>query len=874
MSLWLTIDEIPFVWPRFADEFTECEIEANHMSSIGIPIDFLRPGWLFAILIAPVIWLCFVRSLAPLSRSTKTLLCASRIIAFCCVVVAAATPHYLKQSTAVFPVFVIDDSDSIDDAATAIADHFLASATLDSAPETYATLKLSETNSGIHQTNLQLAVQQGAALVPEGLVSHIVLLTEGLQTQGNLASIASAHTISIVPLPASNRPEIQVSDVVAKGQVDVAETFSIEVEVTSNVDAIIHVDLFADEFRVESKRTAIKPGSNRIVFTHALDETSVLTARLVLPQKQSDQVITPVPSNNIDTNFENNFVSKIVTVAGPTRVLLIDRNVNGLRDLKFALQQQQLDVEIVPPAGWPRNIAVLQKYDTVVLSDVRATEVSQDQMELLKTWVRDFGGGLVMLGGENSFGLGDYHGTAIADILPVTCDFQQKEEEPDLAMIMVIDKSDSMTGQKIASARQAASAAVELLTDRDQAGVIAFDGSAFWVSDLVSVSQKAQITDRIARIQPGGGTSLYPALQQAFERLRTASAKLKHVLVLTDGHSVPGDFEGIVQEMSAAKITVSTIGLGAADNDLLQKLAAVGRGRHYESTNASELPQIFAKETMRINQPAVKEEAILVQQVRTLPAVSDIDFETAPFLLGYVVTSARPTSEVVLLEPDSQDPILCWWKYGLGTSVAFTSDAKNRWAAEWLQWEDYSQFWAQLIRFSRPVVSKETVVLDIQQANRKLTITIDEVDEFRRSGHPASYGVFIVGPDQKTTEIVVAPVAAGMYSATFEAPQSGVYTVRVQEQTQSASVLNSVSRSVTVGYDDELKLLPAKTELLKSVADSSGGQFSIAPADVFQSIPGKTATSSVPLAATFLFAAIVISVADLIIRRIALNTTS
>ena len=799
-----------------------------------------------------------------------------RMLTYCCVVLAAATPNYLKQNSVVFPIFVVDDSASIDNAAAAVASDFLATATNGRLPDDFAVLKTSKVSSTETGSNLQQSVQRAAAMAPEGLVGHIVLLTDGLETEGSLASIASEHTISTVPLPVSQRPEMQVSEVKAVDIVDVAETFSIAAQLTSNVTATAKVDLFADQFLVDSKMLDLVPGINVVDFSHSLKESTVLTVRLT-PQVDSESRPLADQSalaraSRIDTNLTNNAASKIVTVDGPTRVLVIDAEVKRLRDLKFALQQQEIEVEIVPPAGWPKDLAQLQKYDTVILSNVPASAASTFQMQLLKTWVRDFGGGLVMLGGDNSFGLGGYYGTAIEDILPVTCDFQDKEEEPGLAMMMVIDKSDSMTGQKIESARQAAAAAVELLTERDQIGVVAFDGSPFWVSDLVSASQQAQVIDRIARIQPGGGTNLYPALQESFGRLRAASSKLKHVLILTDGYSVPGDFEGIVQDMAALRITVSTIGLGAADNELLRKLAEIGRGRHYECKEATELPQIFARETMRINQPAVKEEAVLVEQVRASRAVADIDFETAPFLLGYVVTSARPTSEVILVEPESSDPILCWWKFGLGTTVAFTSDATNRWGAEWLQWDDYSQFWAQLIRFSRPTISKDSMLLNIQKLGRRLTITIDEVSQKDRESATAVYSVTVVDGDQNVTNVMVSAVAAGMYQAVVVADQPGVYSIQARKDSPLGEVQNLVSRSVVMGYDDELKVLPTNTQLLKSVSATSGGKFALTAEEVFEPIPGKSVSASQALTSILLLAAMMIYVADLVIRRVILST--
>lgn len=847
------------------------ETKLFDMSSFRFPIEFLFPGWLWGLFALPLIWFCFRKSLAPLAKQTRLLLIAIRTTTFCCLVLAASQANFLKQTSNVFPVFVFDTSESVGQKAKAAAEAFVAEATKAMPTDRFTVIQTSELNGIAGRSNLQLAVQQAGALVPEGYVGHVVLLTDGKETSGHLAAAAAQQIVSTVPLPESSDPEIQVASLSGPNQVDSGETFSVDAIVLSNREANSTVDFFDGEIRIESRPVELVPGSNTITFSHVLESTSELTVRLApLPSDRSPS--TAADFSTVDSMLENNAAQTIITVAGPTKVLAIAQRPDDLRDLRFALEQQQLEVDIVPPAGWPTQLSELQKYDTVILSDVAAGQTSAEQMDLMKTWVRDFGGGLVMLGSENSFGLGGYRGTAIEDILPVTCDFQEKEEEPGLAMMMVIDKSDSMTGQKIDSARQAASAAVELLTERDQVGVIAFDGSPFWVSDLVSASQQAQVIDRIARIQPGGGTNLYPALQEAFGRLRSTSSKLKHVLVLTDGYSVPGNFEGIVQDMAALRITVSTIGLGAADNELLMKLAETGRGRHYECKDPAELPQIFARETMRVNQPAVKEDAVLVTQLRSAAELSEIDFEQAPFLLGYVVTTARPTSELILIEPDSQDPILCWWNYGLGKTVAFTSDASNRWAAEWLLWDDYSRFWAQLIRSCRPDVSLETFTLDVQQSEEWLMVTIDETSSQDRGTTVSSYQITAIGPDRATSKIPASVVAPGLYSARIPARQPGTYSIQARRNSASEVSSDVATRSVVVSPNDEHTVSPTNVALLKAVAQASGGTFDPSAAEIFQSIPGKTTTSSVPLISFLLIAAMILHVCDVAIRRISLSS--
>src|SRR6185436_9438323 len=77
--------------------------------------------------------------------------------------------------------------------------------------------------------------------------------------------------------------------------------------------------------------------------------------------------------------------------------------------------------------------------------------------------------------------------------------------------------------------------------------------------------------------------------------------------------------------------------------------------------------------------------------------IRSIDWKNAPFLFGYIVTTPKPNASVSLLT-ERGDPLLASWRFGLGKTAAFMSDAKSRWAADWLRWPGYAQFWAQLVR--------------------------------------------------------------------------------------------------------------------------------------------------------------------------------
>ena len=361
-----------------------------------------------------------------------------------------------------------------------------------------------------------------------------------------------------------------------------------------------------------------------------------------------------------------------------------------------------------------------------------ATALTTRQMNILRTYVQDLGGGLIMLGGDQSFGLGGYYKTTIEEILPVRSDFEKEKEKPSLAMMLVIDKSGSMGGQKIEMAKDAAKAAVELLGPKDKVGVIAFDGDFWWLAEMQPASNKRQILDKISAIEAGGGTTMGPPMEAAYEALQATPAKLKHVIMLTDGISAPGDFEGIAQNMAQAKITCSTVAVGDdCDFKLLEEIARIGNGRYYHTDDPANVPQIFAKETVTASKSAINEQPFTPLVLRPSQVLADIEFDDAPFLLGYVMTRPKPTSELILAT-EKGDPLLSWWRYGLGMTVAFTSDAKSRWAAEWLSWPGYSKFWAQVVRHAMRKSDAKGVFVQVDQKDGKATVTLDAVTPGRQ----------------------------------------------------------------------------------------------------------------------------------------------
>lgn len=393
----------------------------------------------------------------------------------------------------------------------------------------------------------------------------------------------------------------------------------------------------------------------------------------------------------------NNQAACTVQVRGQPRVLMLHEDTRAVRSFVRSLSEQGVEIDVRGKLGLPNSIDEILAFDAVVISNLPATDMSPRQMEMLRQYVVDYGGGLVMLGSENSFGLGGYFKTPVEEVLPLVSRFEKEKEKPSLAMMLVIDKSGSMQGIPMALARQAAKAAVELLSMRDLVGVIGFDGQPQLICELRSAADVDSINDSIDSLQAGGGTYMYPAMVSARDMLETAPAKIRHMIVLSDGHTQPADHHSLAQEAADAGITVSTVALGGADRQLLASIAELGQGRYYETDDPSTVPQIFTKETMQATKSAIKEDLYGMVRVGDHPVLAGFPEDELPFVLGYVMTEVKPTAQL-LLAAETGDPLLAVARYGLGTGMAYTSDLTERWGGEWLASESCGTFWAQLLR--------------------------------------------------------------------------------------------------------------------------------------------------------------------------------
>ncbi|MEM6279616.1 MAG: VWA domain-containing protein, partial [Verrucomicrobiota bacterium] len=479
----------------------------------------------------------------------------------------------------------------------------------------------------------------------------------------------------------------------------------------------------------------------------------------------------------------NNQLTTTITVRGQPRVLILHRKPQEMRPFVRLLEEQEFDVDSRGGRGLPESLEEMLAFDAILIADTPATDLTMRQMELLRRYVSDFGGGLGMLGSENSFGLGGYFKTPVEEVLPLTSRFEKEKEKPSLAMVLVIDKSGSMEGLPISLARQAAKATVELLGGRDQIAVIGFDSNPQVIVEMRPADDKISIQSSIDSLAAGGGTDVYPSMQLGREMLEGSVSKIKHMIILSDGQTQGADHLGLAQAMADSGITVSTVALGSgADRTLLSGIAEMGRGRYYETLDPSSVPQIFTKETMQASKSAIKEDLFGVIPAGDHPILSGYSEADLPFALGYVMTEVKPTAQLLLIA-ETGDPVLAVSRFGLGAGMAYSSDLTEMWGGEWLAWSEGGKFWAQVLR---GIVRKADV--EGLRTSPRVTGRDWVVDIFREDpdGSPvlgATWDAVVLQGSGKGEATPVEEVGLGHYRARVPLSDAGPQlSLRLHEQ--------------------------------------------------------------------------------------------
>lgn len=682
---------------------------------------------------------------------------------------------------------------------------------IESVPQARLKVARLESQPDSNFTDLASLLRLSVGLYPEGMRRRLVIFSDGNENRGSaLEAVRMLQSggiqVDVFPIEVPRRNEVSLTRLDLPGRVEKDEPFELRVQALATEAGEATLRFFRDGAVLGRQQVHLDAGINPFSTTFTEEN----------PGFHTYEAVIEAPG---DGEPENNLAGAFTQVAGPSRVLLVGSpEDNAALTNALSLSKLQFDTA----ASLPSSLAALQPYDAVFLNNVSATEFGTEQIEGLERYARDLGGGLGMIGGENSFGPGGWIGTGVERALPVRMELKSKEQFPSLALTMVIDKSGSMGGisgaSKMDMANRAASEAVNLLGAKDLVGVVAFDSAGKWVQELAPVKDRAAIIRNILSIAPGGGTDAYQGALLAVDALSRANAKLKHIILITDGQTPPADFPGLLGRMAAARITLSTVGIGTdADNAFLEQLAKQAGGRFYACPDPSRVPRIFVRETILVQRSYIMEESATPAIAASHPILARSGIDSAPNIEGWVVTEPRERSETIL--KIKNDPLLSTWQYGLGKSVAFTSDAKSRWARNWVGWGGFQPFWDRVIRWSLRNVASTDLHPQVAFDRGRGKLRVEAASGAGERLNFLNLKARLIRPDMSVEELELRQTSIGGYEADFEAEAPGAYLAGIFDDKGRQG-----SAGGMVAFSPEFKDFKSNDYLLHELARQTGGK--------------------------------------------------
>ncbi|MCP3975018.1 MAG: VWA domain-containing protein [bacterium] len=842
-------------------------------------MSLLQPWWLLAL--PPVLAIVYVvarsgRRIVPVKQQSVAVWL--RLLGVTLLVLALAQPMLIRGSSDRTVLFLLDRSSSVTGDARAQQEAYIIAALevagsedsaavavfgkelrLDTALSDNPAFDEVRTIVDSSSTDLAAALRGAAAVLPTQGSRRIVVLTDAVETVGN-ARVAAAEladqgiAVDVVQLDTGRASDALVTRVDAPVVVREGEAVPVRVSVqaTAPGPATVVVTAGGETYTVETELTV---GNNLVDVEIPAGATGALPIRA--------EVVA-----GFDAVAENNVSEVIVEVLGAAHVAIVEGTIGDGAELARALEAG--DMMATTLAAIPSS-AELLNYDAVVLVNVPAP--ADIQADDLASFVEDLGRGLLVIGGDNAYGLGGYVSTALERILPVTSNPDDLIRRQPVAEVLVIDTSGSMADchcgdggehdpsqqggvSKTDISRAGAGLAISALQDSDRVGVLAFTSGTRWALPLGTKPDEASIATALGTLTPQGDTEITPALREALDSLKDAPEEIRHIVLFTDGWGNDTNLLSVSQEIADAGITLSVLGTGEGSGETLRRAAAIGGGQFYPGRDLQAIPDIFIEETLRVSRPLIAEGAFL-------PAIGaasqvTIGLTATPALRGYVLTKAKPTAAVPL-EVGPGDPLFATWQRGLGRSAAWTSDATVRWSADWVEWDGFVDFWGRMVsdvlppgRDTPPSVRLDGGALEIEY---QAAVPLDAIAIATIRDTDGSVTMQPMQRVDETTFNTRVPVGA-----------AGAYWVAVQVEDASGTIASG-SGGVVAGYADEFAFRDPDPALAEDIATATSGRVDPPAASAFELAPSRGDAAS-PLWPWLAAAALALFMIDVALRRL------
>lgn len=885
------VDAIPLVLFLVAFVGTCLYLELTHK------LLFARPSAFALLAITPWMWWLSFAGYAGLSRARSIVALETRLLLVGLFVVLMADPRAVRTSDELSVVYALDVSDSIGDLSSDEALRFVAE-TVSKKPKPdraglivfgrSAAVELPTTtkvpvadnvlvNSLIDKeaTNLEQGLSLAAAMLPEETQGRIVLISDGMQTEGNLARVlddlkTKGVSVDVIPIQYNFSEEVWLERLELPQFVKIGESYEAGIVLSSLSSGEGTLRLEENGNTIAEQTVKFQAGKSRFSVPIQLRNPGYFeyTATIEVP-------------NGKDSLDKNNKAINSLYLEGEGKVLLVvDREQDNERDwqpIRQALREGKHVVDVMSGFEFPRDSSSLLPYDCIMFVNVPADAFDSVQLQALRDAVYDFGSGFLMVGGPNSFGPGGYHRTVVEEALPVTMDISQKKVLPKGALAIILHTCEFPEGNTWA--KRITKQAIKVLGAQDEVGVLIYGpGGEQWVFKLTPAGDYEKLVPKINAAEPGDMPSFANTMRLGLTELRKSDAATKHMIIISDGDPVPAP-PSLIQDYVDEKISVSTVAIfphGGNEIGLLRTVANATGGRYYFPSDPEQLPAIFIKESKTLKRSMIQNKTITPEVGMDDQSILK-GIEGTPPLKGYVITTPKPKPAMTVLQVPSEqseeegdiDPILAITRYGLGQTAAFTSDLSPNWAAQWMDWDHYATFVQQLTtRIARVRKEGHLRMWTYTSGNEGVVV----VEDFHAQEQFLEIQAAISGPRDRVERVTLKQVGPRRYQASMPLWGKGRYHAVARPVTGERSDERAFGGFI-ISYSPEYLRFRSNPLVLNDISEKTGGMAldrSSTAEDIFQTrrVPKRTSRE---IFDWFLMALAILVPLDVGVRRIQID---
>ncbi|NEU06151.1 FixH family protein [Clostridium senegalense] len=840
--------------------------------------------YLILLLIVPFVIYYGYKTLEYINKNRKIIIIAARSIAIVCIVLALTGTSLYLTSKNTSTIFLIDSSQSVYGSEKEFNEFVTKAIEIKPSKDKIGVVsfgekpkvetfisrdgKFSKVSSELNKeyTNIESAINYAISLFPNNTKKRIVLLSDGSENDGKALNLIPTLKEKGIDLKVykANKKEINdtsIDKITVSEKVSIGQNFDVNLKIKSNVNTKGTITLYSGNNVVGKQEVNVNKGDNNFVFKDKAESSGFKNYRASIECDGDGEV-------------RNNEASAYTEVIGKPNILVLEDRSGESDEFINILNSLQIPYKKMDASVAPETIDKLTEFKAVVTCNVSVDNMSKGFVDSIESYVKDFGGGYIALGGDNSYALGGYMETPLEKVLPVNMELKGKKEIPKMSLSLVIDRSGSMSDtvggvSNLDLAKEGAMRSLKSLrNNKDEINVITFDDAYSEVVEKQVITDEEKIISDISSITLGGGTSIIPGLTKGYENIKSSDAKVRHIILLTDGEAEKTGYNELIEKCKKDNITISTVAVGGgADRGLLQEIAKGCNGRYYEVSQGTDIPEIFAKETFLAQKYYLNNREFTPIINSNGSVLSGVSEGGLPSLYGYIGASAKSTSNVCL-KSDEDDPILTTWQYGLGKTVAWNSDVTGQWSKNYVGWKNFQNLWSNILGFVTDNFSEGGNFIEVNKVGTSLNISFKKENE--SNVEKSKVKATIITPSNEKKEILLTPKSAKEYTGIIDVKETGNYMIQVTEE-EDGKVVSTAKGGYANSYSTEFSL-DKKLDITDQLVEEVNGTIITDIKDVYKENKNITKKSKRELDEFFIIVALFIFILDIAYRRLDLHT--